>query len=108
LARRYAEANGRVRPLPDGRSPVCILIQIHEVGMKKRILNKRFFLTNIGASAIGILLSRLVFKPLMHVAGDPPWLRQAVIVTLLGVIVGLYALALFMRFAARRRNSIKL
>jgi uncharacterized protein YacL len=75
--------------------------------MKKRILNKRFFLTSIGASAIGLLLSRLVIKPFMHVAGDPPWLRQAVIVTLLGVIVGVFALALFMRLAARRRNSTK-
>lgn len=75
--------------------------------MKKRILNKRFFLTSIGASAIGVILSQLVIRPLMHMAGDPPWLRQAVIVALLGVIVGVFALLLSMRLAAHRRNRTK-
>lgn len=70
--------------------------------MKKRILNKRFFLMSIGASAIGVILSQLVIRPLMHMAGDPPWLRHAVIVALLGVIFGVFALLLSMRLAAHR------
>lgn len=75
--------------------------------MNKKIFNKRFFLRAIGSSAIGILLSCLVIKPLLHVAGDPPWLRQAVILTLLGAFVGIFALLLLMRLAVRRRNSPK-
>lgn len=72
--------------------------------MRKRIFDKRFFLMSIAGSAIGILLSRLVIKPLMHMAGDPPWLRHAVVGTLLGVTVGLFALAFWTRLAARRRR----
>lgn len=75
--------------------------------MNKKIFNKRFFLTTIGSSAIGTLLSLLVVKPLMHMAGDPPWLRQTVIVTLSGVIMGIFAVILLMRLAAHRHNSPK-
>lgn len=82
-------------------------MQTCEIEMNKRNFNKRFLWTSIGSSAIGILLSLLVIKPFMHMAGDPPWLRQAVILALLGVIVGIFALLLFMRLAARRRNSLK-
>lgn len=75
--------------------------------MSKRVFSERFFLTSIGGAATGILLSRLVIKPLMHMAGDPPWLRHAVVLTLFGVAVGIFALALFMRLAASRLKGPK-
>jgi hypothetical protein len=75
--------------------------------MSKRIFTKRFFLANIAGSAAGILLSRIVIKPLMHMAGDPPWLRHAVVLTGVGAIVGIFALVLFMRLAASRRKGPK-
>lgn len=75
--------------------------------MSKRLLNKRFFLTSVAASAAGILLSRLVIKPLMHMWGDPPWLRNAVLVASLGLVVGIFALALFLRLTASRNNGTK-
>lgn len=75
--------------------------------MNKRIFTKRLWLTALGGSAAGILLSRLVIKPLMHMAGDPPWLRTAIAVTLLGVLVGMFALLLFARLAAGRRRRLR-
>lgn len=75
--------------------------------MKKRILNKRFLLTSIAASTSGALLSGFVLKPLIHMWGDPPWIRQVAIVILLGVVPGVFAIALIMRLAARRRSGTK-
>jgi hypothetical protein len=84
------------------------LLQTHEAELRKRILTKQVVFGGLGGSALGILASRLVIKPLMHMAGDPPWLIYAVVVGLLALLAGVFAVAIWLRLRDRRPDRIQL
>lgn len=72
--------------------------------MTMKSLARRPLLFAIAGLLVGAMLSRLVIIPLIHIAGDPWWLRPTIIS---GTMTAGAVLFLLVTYLKRRRVSTK-